>query len=138
MRLIQQFIILLLSKYYVEVQCRSVAIIGAGAAGASSAYFASQIQGVDPFDITVFESTDKVGGRARVFPIPHPYDPSQAPIQVEVGAGIFIVENQYMYNLSKLFNLTFNEVLPVFNSYLQLINIAGTSRCQPDTSYSHL
>jgi prenylcysteine oxidase / farnesylcysteine lyase len=105
------FSLYLLTSQFTYTQCKSIAIIGAGAAGSSSAFFASQLEGgPHKVDITVFESSDRVGGRAFAVPIPHPHDPSQPPVSVEVGAGIFVTENQYMFNLSKLFNLTFNEV----------------------------
>lgn len=76
---------------------------GAGPAGASSAYFLQKFAaeaGVNA-NITVFEKTDRIGGRTRTI---NPFeDPAQ---RVEQGASIFVQVNQIMYNAMTEFGLS--------------------------------
>ncbi|KAL1873602.1 hypothetical protein VTK73DRAFT_844 [Phialemonium thermophilum] len=81
---------------------RNIAVIGAGAAGSSTAYhlykFAEQ-DGV-AVNVTLFEKTDRIGGRTLTI---NPFDdPSQA---VELGASIFVQINAILYNATQEFGL---------------------------------
>ncbi|KAL3462999.1 hypothetical protein BJX64DRAFT_258006 [Aspergillus heterothallicus] len=77
---------------------KQVAIIGAGAAGASTAYslrkYAKE-QGVQ-LNITVFERADYVGGRSTTVNV---FDDPVYPI--ELGASIFVEVNYNLVNASK-------------------------------------
>ncbi|EHK43940.1 hypothetical protein TRIATDRAFT_127733 [Trichoderma atroviride IMI 206040] len=82
---------------------KNVAIIGAGAAGASAAYHLRQYAeeaGVK-VNITIFEKTDRIGGRTLT--VNAHDDPSQP---VELGASIFVAVNHILYNGTKNFNLS--------------------------------
>ncbi|KAI0165247.1 prenylcysteine oxidase [Hypoxylon sp. FL1284] len=78
---------------------RQVAIIGAGAAGSSTAYhlrkYASQ-DGV-PVNITIFEKTAHIGGRTLTV------DVHGTP--VELGASIFVEVNHILFNATRDFGL---------------------------------
>ncbi|KAI1139281.1 prenylcysteine oxidase [Hypoxylon sp. FL0543] len=82
---------------------KQVAIIGAGAAGSSTAYhlhkYAKQ-EGID-VNITLFEKTHHIGGRTLTVDV---YDNPLNP--VELGASIFVEINHILYNATKEFNLT--------------------------------
>ncbi|KAJ3061333.1 hypothetical protein HDU98_002759 [Podochytrium sp. JEL0797] len=87
---------------------RSVAIIGAGSAGASAAMFTSKWAPED-VAISVFEASDRVGGRASTFKIPAPSSSlSNDPVTVEIGASIFVASNKHLMDAVKEFNLTFS------------------------------
>ncbi|KAI0835886.1 prenylcysteine oxidase [Hypoxylon sp. FL0890] len=81
---------------------KQVAIIGAGAAGSSTAYhlrkYANQ-EGID-VNITIFEKTSHIGGRTLTVNV---YDDPINP--VELGASIFVEINHILYNATKAFNL---------------------------------
>ncbi|KAL7918746.1 Prenylcysteine lyase domain-containing protein [Trichoderma austrokoningii] len=82
---------------------KNVAIIGAGAAGASAAYHLRQYAqeaGVK-INITMFEKTDRIGGRTLT--INAHDDPSQP---IELGASIFVEVNHILYNGTRNFNLS--------------------------------
>ncbi|KAM0447779.1 hypothetical protein ACHAO4_008729 [Trichoderma viride] len=82
---------------------KNVAIIGAGAAGASAAYHLRQYAeeaGVK-VNITIFEKTDRIGGRTLT--VNAHDDPSQP---IELGASIFVAVNHILYNGTKNFNLS--------------------------------
>ncbi|CEL07451.1 hypothetical protein ASPCAL10608 [Aspergillus calidoustus] len=77
---------------------KRVAIIGAGAAGASTAYSLrkyAEEQGVQ-LNITVFERADYVGGRSTTVNV---FDNPAYPI--ELGASIFVEVNYNLVNASK-------------------------------------
>ncbi|KAI8959192.1 prenylcysteine oxidase [Daldinia sp. FL1419] len=81
---------------------KQVAIIGAGAAGSSTAYHLhkyAQEEGID-VNITVFEKTNHIGGRTLTVNV---YDDPLSP--VELGASIFVEVNHILYNATKNFNL---------------------------------
>ncbi|KAJ3096205.1 hypothetical protein HDU96_000842, partial [Phlyctochytrium bullatum] len=84
-----------------------IAIIGAGAAGSSAAYFLSQttFAGTKP-NVTVYEASERVGGRAMVFNVP-PVFPGDEPVEVEVGASIFVNINKNIHDFARSHNLTF-------------------------------
>jgi len=82
---------------------KQVAIIGAGAAGASTAYhlhkFAAE-EGIE-LNVTIFEKTSHIGGRSLTV------DAYDDPLQpVELGASIFVQVNQILWNATDNFNLT--------------------------------
>lgn len=76
---------------------KHVCIIGAGIAGASTAYFLSRLQ--EPPRISVFEKESIVGGRVRSL-----YACGEKPI--EAGASIIASENRLMRHFAKILNLT--------------------------------
>ncbi|KAL7797267.1 hypothetical protein V8C37DRAFT_370547 [Trichoderma ceciliae] len=82
---------------------RNVAIIGAGAAGASAAYHLRQY--ADEADVkvnvTIFEKTSRIGGRTLTVGA---FDDPMQP--VELGASIFVAVNHILYNGTKKFNLS--------------------------------
>ncbi|PTB61978.1 Prenylcysteine oxidase [Trichoderma citrinoviride] len=82
---------------------KNVAIIGAGAAGSSAAYYLCQY--ADEADvkvnITIFEKTDRIGGRTLTV---NAYDDAAHPI--ELGASIFVSVNHILYNGTRNFNLS--------------------------------
>ncbi|KAJ1325903.1 prenylcysteine oxidase [Microdochium nivale] len=82
---------------------KQVAIIGAGAAGASTAYhlhkFAAE-EGIE-LNITIFEKTSHIGGRSLTA---NAFDDPLQP--VELGASIFVEVNQILWNATDNFNLT--------------------------------
>ncbi|KAJ3160320.1 hypothetical protein HDU86_000654 [Geranomyces michiganensis] len=80
---------------------KHIAVIGAGAAGTSFAYFLRQTVPSTQAQITILEATDRVGGRATAIDF--------EGASIEIGASIFLKENQHLYNASKLFNLTLVE-----------------------------
>lgn len=73
-----------------------VAVVGAGAAGSSQAYFLNFLQSQFPsveFDVTLYEKSGYVGGRSTTVSLP--YENTYA----ELGASIFSVPNNL--NLAK-------------------------------------
>ncbi|OAA65292.1 prenylcysteine oxidoreductase [Niveomyces insectorum RCEF 264] len=81
---------------------RQIAIIGAGAAGASTAYHLRQFADDDgvALNITLFETTDHIGGRTRTVNVYG--DPAQP---VELGASIFVEINHILWNATQRFDL---------------------------------
>ncbi|KAE9988249.1 hypothetical protein EG327_003423 [Venturia inaequalis] len=86
---------------------KRVAIIGAGAGGASTAYHLSQYAKASniPLDITVYERNPYIGGRSTTV---HAYNNTTFAknTPVELGASIFVKINHILYNTSDVFNLT--------------------------------
>ncbi|KZV76911.1 FAD/NAD(P)-binding domain-containing protein [Peniophora sp. CONT] len=81
-----------------------VAIIGAGAAGSSAAFFISKAKerfGMD-VEVDVYEQNDYVGGRSTTV---YPYDDMTLE-PVELGASIFVAVNKNMMRASDEFNFT--------------------------------
>lgn len=84
------------------VPVRNVAVIGAGAAGSSTAYYLRRYADEHGLgvNITLFEKTDRIGGRTLTI---NSYgDPN---IHVELGASIFVEVNAILYNATKEFGL---------------------------------
>ncbi|KAK0661690.1 putative prenylcysteine oxidase [Cercophora samala] len=85
---------------------QQVAIIGAGAAGSSAAYYLQQyakqheLLGIS-VNITLFEKTDRIGGRTLTI---NAYDDPSQPI--ELGASIFIEKNHILHEALQKFNLS--------------------------------
>ncbi|KAF9277866.1 hypothetical protein BGZ68_008955 [Mortierella alpina] len=91
------------------VPAKSVAVIGAGAGGASTAYYLNSFLERPPstrsvdHSITIFEQSDKIGGRCAVFKV---RDPGlQQDKFVEVGASIFVKVNHHLVDTAKEFGL---------------------------------
>ncbi|KAJ1547461.1 hypothetical protein HK096_002805, partial [Nowakowskiella sp. JEL0078] len=83
-----------------------VGIIGAGSAGTSTAYFLNNLskksskRGAN-LVITIFESSDRIGGRARAIKVPV----GDKEITVEIGASIIAEVNTHLLNASKALNV---------------------------------
>lgn len=77
--------------------------LGAGAAGASAAYYLRRFAEEDgvAVNITVFERTSRIGGRTLT--VNAFGDPDQ---RVELGASIFVEINQILWNATKEFGLS--------------------------------
>lgn len=77
----------------------NIAIIGAGAAGSSTAYHLSKFAkecGLDrPINITIFEAEHHIGGRCTTI---NALDDPRYP--VELGASIFVKINEILYNFT--------------------------------------
>lgn len=84
-----------------EVSHFRVAIVGAGAAGASAAYYLSKLDLDDSIDITIFEKNDYVGGRTTVFEFEGE--------KFELGAGSFVPQNSILRHAVHAFNLSIEE-----------------------------
>jgi len=87
------------------VPAKSVAIIGAGAGGASTAYYLNSFLEQPPsrrsvdHSITIYEQSDKIGGRCAVFKV---RDAGQQKDHfVEVGASIFVKVNHHLVDAAK-------------------------------------
>ncbi|KZV95584.1 FAD/NAD(P)-binding domain-containing protein, partial [Exidia glandulosa HHB12029] len=80
-----------------------IAIIGAGAAGSSAAYFASlaKTRSNLTFDIDVYERADYIGGRSTIV---FPYGNTELP-HIELGGSIFVEANKNMMRATKEFGL---------------------------------
>lgn len=87
------------------IQTVRVAIIGAGAAGASTAYYLRKFWTQDHYnsklELTVFERNDYVGGRSTT--VNANDDPRQP---VELGASIFVNVNKNLVHAMQEFNLS--------------------------------
>ncbi|KAF4449749.1 prenylcysteine oxidase/farnesylcysteine lyase [Fusarium austroafricanum] len=95
----------------VGVPCRAeivhnVAIIGAGAAGSSAAFHLRKyaLEEDLTINITVFEKTDRIGGRTLTVPAYGDYS-----LPIELGASIFVGANHILVNASERFNLPLSE-----------------------------
>ncbi|OTA38556.1 hypothetical protein BTJ68_01310 [Hortaea werneckii EXF-2000] len=81
----------------------NVAIIGAGAAGSSSAYHLAHFarEAGLPINITLFDRNPYIGGRSTTVNV---HDDPAEP--VELGASIFVQANQILINATRDFNLS--------------------------------
>ncbi|KAI7253408.1 hypothetical protein KC352_g12101 [Hortaea werneckii] len=81
----------------------NVAIIGAGAAGSSSAYHLAHFarEAGLPINITLFDRNPYIGGRSTTVNV---HDDPAEP--VELGASIFVAANQILLNATRDFNLS--------------------------------
>ena len=77
-------------------KAKRVAVIGAGAAGASASFFLREAFPVNKnssdnecidLDLTVYEASDRIGGRAKIAYIP--VNNGSEYIGIEIGASIF-------------------------------------------------
>ncbi|KAI5817025.1 Prenylcysteine lyase-domain-containing protein [Pyronema omphalodes] len=113
---------------------KRVAVVGAGAAGASTAYHLRRFLGNStvssvPVNITVFDKHTYIGGRSTTV---NAYN--DAAIPIELGASIFVEVNSILYGASQELGLSFsgfsassrrvqgesNDVLGVFNGHEML------------------
>ncbi|KAK2808418.1 hypothetical protein FQN50_004803 [Emmonsiellopsis sp. PD_5] len=83
-------------------QPKQIAVVGAGAAGTSTAYFLRQYADFFsiPLNITVYERDSHVGGRSTTVNL---FDDPAHPI--ELGASIFVKANKNLIKASKKFGL---------------------------------
>ncbi|TAQ89870.1 hypothetical protein B7494_g1796 [Chlorociboria aeruginascens] len=91
-----------LEPQYADPLAKRIAIIGAGAAGSSTAYYLRQFaaeSGV-PINVTIFERSSYVGGRSTTV---NAYGNALEP--VELGASIFVDINTILKNSSEKFGL---------------------------------
>ncbi|OAQ28197.1 hypothetical protein K457DRAFT_76707, partial [Linnemannia elongata AG-77] len=94
--------------------------IGAGAGGSSTAFYLQNLlqppgeplhkhQLLHPTTITIFDQSDKIGGRCQVFFTTNPADPvnnkPEQEVAVEVGASIFVKINHHLADSAKEFGL---------------------------------
>ncbi|KAK3718677.1 hypothetical protein LTR37_004894 [Vermiconidia calcicola] len=88
---------------------KNVAIVGAGAGGASAAYHLSRLAAAAGIavNITVFERNSYVGGRSTTV---NAYDDPSIP--VELGGSVFVKVNHILNDAVKEFNLSTEESLP--------------------------
>ncbi|ORY67170.1 Prenylcysteine lyase-domain-containing protein [Pseudomassariella vexata] len=87
----------------IENSVKQIAIIGAGAAGSSTAYALhkyAQEEGLT-INVTLFEKTDRIGGRTLTVNV---YDNPIEP--VELGASIFVKVNNILWQATQDFNLS--------------------------------
>ncbi|KAF7507293.1 hypothetical protein GJ744_010727 [Endocarpon pusillum] len=84
------------------VKAQRVAIIGAGAAGSSTAYHLQQYaaNATIPLDITIFEASSRIGGRTMTV---NALDDPRYP--AELGASIFVSVNRILVDAAEEFNL---------------------------------
>ncbi|KAL8923309.1 MAG: hypothetical protein Q9208_004709 [Pyrenodesmia sp. 3 TL-2023] len=83
------------------VPVRNVAVIGAGSAGASAAYYLRKFQApCQPINITIYERNGYVGGRSTTV---NAYDNPNYP--VELGASIFVKVNDNLVTAAEAFGL---------------------------------
>ncbi|CZT42570.1 related to prenylcysteine lyase [Rhynchosporium secalis] len=104
---------------YADTGAKRIAIIGAGAAGSSTAYYLEQFANKSgiAINVTVFERNSYVGGRTTTV---NAHDNPLEP--VEVGGSIFVEVNAILNNASRLFGLQAresdtetNEILGIWN-----------------------
>ena len=85
---------------------RKIAIIGAGAAGSSAAFFLHKqlltLARRDQIEITVYEKESSVGGRAAII---RPYNDLKYD-PVEIGASIYVSANLHLIRAIEQFNLS--------------------------------
>ncbi|KAF7354883.1 Prenylcysteine lyase [Mycena sanguinolenta] len=83
-----------------------IAIIGAGAGGASAAFWIAKAKerfgGIDEVEVDVYDKNSYIGGRTVVYP----YDDSTNFSAVELGASIFVKANKNIWRAVDEFNLT--------------------------------
>ncbi|KJZ77598.1 hypothetical protein HIM_02775 [Hirsutella minnesotensis 3608] len=86
---------------------KNVAIIGAGAAGSSTAYHLQKYAKDEGLavNVTIFEKTHRVGGRTLTVDA---FDDPAYP--VELGASIFVTINHILYNATKHFDLALGDM----------------------------
>ncbi|KAJ3053894.1 hypothetical protein HK097_003132 [Rhizophlyctis rosea] len=100
-----------------------VAIIGAGAAGTSTAYFLRKLEKSHPLSsqstpikLTLYERTERIGGRARVLPLNVTVCTPDSSIcapelqHIELGASVFAAKNHHLVNASRELNLTLEDL----------------------------
>ncbi|MCJ1432523.1 hypothetical protein MMC27_001880 [Xylographa pallens] len=86
---------------FAPLPAKRIAIIGAGSAGASTAYYINRFRSpCQPTNITVYEAADYVGGRSTTVNVyGNPAEP------VELGASIFVQVNRNLVSAAREFGL---------------------------------
>lgn len=87
--------------FFAAANALRVGIVGAGASGSSAAYFLNKELGAS-VDIHMFESSDRVGGRARLGSVGY----GNQTFTFEQGASMFISENRHLMDMAQRFNLS--------------------------------
>ncbi|KAI9324988.1 Prenylcysteine lyase-domain-containing protein [Obelidium mucronatum] len=95
-----------------EKTTRNVAIIGGGSAGASAAYFVNKFapsygHELESVQVSLYEASDRIGGRAKAVNIPVPHSKTGETVSIEIGASIFVIGNKHLMDAVREFNLTF-------------------------------
>ncbi|MCJ1318602.1 hypothetical protein MMC15_003932 [Xylographa vitiligo] len=86
---------------FATLPAKRIAIIGAGSAGASTAYYINRFSSpCQPTNITVYEASNYVGGRSTTVNV---YGDPAEP--VELGASIFVQVNRNLVSAAKEFGL---------------------------------
>ncbi|MCJ1385192.1 hypothetical protein MMC17_008313 [Xylographa soralifera] len=86
---------------FATLPAKRIAIIGAGSAGASTAYYINRFGSLcQPTNITVYEASNYVGGRSTTVNV---YGDPGEP--VELGASIFVQVNRNLVSAAKEFGL---------------------------------
>lgn len=94
---------------YEEPQPLRIAVVGAGAAGTSSAYFLRFLSDqhlLPSVDISIFEKEDYIGGRSTTVQLPSESSHDSSGHIAEVGASIFVQANRHLQHAVKTFNLS--------------------------------
>ncbi|TDL28887.1 FAD/NAD(P)-binding domain-containing protein [Rickenella mellea] len=91
-----------------DVVPRKIAIIGAGAAGSSAAFWISKAKTASGVvvDVDVYEREGYIGGRSTVV---YPYNDTTLP-PLELGASIFVQANKNLWRAASEFNLVKNNL----------------------------
>ncbi|KAH7340917.1 Prenylcysteine lyase-domain-containing protein [Rhizoctonia solani] len=106
-----------------------VAIIGAGAAGTSAAFWLSRAKSRlgENVTITIYDKNNYIGGRSTTV---HPYNDEAIPT-VELGASIYVDANKNMVRAVKEFNLSTveygdeNEETGIWNGNEFVLTLSG-------------
>ncbi|KAJ6264606.1 hypothetical protein Dda_0755 [Drechslerella dactyloides] len=90
----------------VASHAKRVAVIGAGAAGSSAAYYLKDYADSNDLaaNVTIYERNNYIGGRTTTV---YAYDDPAEP--VELGASIFVKVNKNLYDAAKLFELPISD-----------------------------
>ncbi|CAF4101235.1 unnamed protein product [Rotaria magnacalcarata] len=127
-----------LSSIVMSWTLQRIAIIGAGAAGSSAAFFLNKQLSIlacrDKVEITIYEKETRVGGRAAII---HPYnDPKYNP--VEIGASIYASVNLHLKRAIEQFNLSpkFLDIDNTHNTYLYNGKTVLVDMDDPTTRYN--
>ncbi|PHH78955.1 hypothetical protein CDD82_2738 [Ophiocordyceps australis] len=107
-RLLLPTLALLVSGATANNGVKNVAIIGAGAAGSSTAYHLQKYAANSDLaiNVTLFEKTNHIGGRTLTV---QPYGDARQPA-IELGASIFVEINHILYNASRDFGLDLGDM----------------------------
>ncbi|TCD60722.1 hypothetical protein EIP91_009628 [Steccherinum ochraceum] len=87
-----------------QIPTDRIAIVGAGAAGSSAAFWISKAKeryGLD-VEIDIYDKSSLIGGRSTVV---HPHEDSSL-VPMELGASIFVRANKNLWRATHEFNLT--------------------------------
>mmetsp|Transcript_7860 Transcript_7860/g.11658 ORF Transcript_7860/g.11658 Transcript_7860/m.11658 type:complete len:500 (+) Transcript_7860:35-1534(+) len=91
------------ARQRLENKTFQIGIVGSGIGGSGTAVFLKDLLG-DFVNITVFEQSDRIGGRTKAFL----FDGFVEEDAVDVGATSIIMENRYMRDLIRRYSFSFN------------------------------